>query len=57
MDNCPWCLEFAHKEVKRGKGNECTECGHWMTCDLCDFEDCEFRDDLYNTDGDCLMEK
>lgn len=54
---CPWCLHFENKQVERGKGSECPECGHWMTCDLCDIEDCEFRDDLYNTDGDCLMEK
>ena len=57
MDNCPWCLEIAHKEVKICKGHECPECGHWLSCDLCDYENCEFRDDLYNTDGDCLMEK
>lgn len=27
------------------------------TCDTCEAEGCDWRDDDYNTDGDCLAEK
>ena len=29
----------------------------FLSCDYCLFNDCEFRGDGYNTNGDCLAEK
>jgi len=44
-------------EIPYKQGDKCSVCGHYMTCDNCAFTNCEFRNDLYNIDGDCLGEK
>jgi len=53
---CPWCYRIEKKDVARKLGETCPTCGHYITCDSC-IRDCNLRNDLYNTDGDCLAEK
>lgn len=54
---CPWCYRVNQKDVARKLGATCSTCGYYITCEICNEEDCQFRDDLYNIDGDCLMTK
>ena len=55
---CPWCYRMSNLEVARETGGgACLACGHYMTCETCNNEDCHLRNDLYNIDGDCLMTK
>jgi hypothetical protein len=54
---CPLCRGLSDLEICIGYGNVCRVCGHFLTCNICNVDNCEFRGDLYNTDGDCLMEK
>jgi len=54
---CPWCYRMAGEDRARPLGGVCSTCGNSMTCEICDVDDCEFRNDLYNTNGDCLMTK
>lgn len=35
----------------------CPVCGKKNSCDFCSTKECEYRDDSYNTNGDCLREK
>ncbi len=58
ITSCGVCREVFHRTgALRVIGVECEGCHHTFTCDECKVKDCEFRDDLYNTDGDCLLEK
>ncbi len=55
---CPFCFACNNTKVDLSLvGVACSVCGHTVTCDTCDDHDCEFRDDPYNTDGDCLRLK
>ena len=54
---CPWCYRMVNLEIPREQGSACLACGHYITCDNCNNEDCHLRNDLYNIDGDCLMTK
>lgn len=55
---CPFCLGALSKIVRRLAGEKCPTCGHYLTCDTCPARVfCEFADDGYNTDGDCLADK
>jgi len=57
---CPLCYKIDPTNVvlvARPLGKECPICKHYVTCEQCEVDGCEFRNDLYNTDGDCLMEK
>ena len=53
---CPVCL-MNGKETLRSDAEECPVCGHYITCERCNVDDCEFRNDVYNIDGDCLATK
>jgi hypothetical protein len=35
----------------------CPVCGKKNSCDFCSTKECEYRNDPYNTNGDCLKEK
>lgn len=59
---CPFCEDYDKSQVEMKLGEPCPKCGHRCTCDSCKDEhnqpiECEFRDDPYNTDGDCLATK
>jgi len=57
---CPVCYKADPNNVvlvARPRGEECPICHHYVTCERCEADDCKFRNDLYNIDGDCLMTK
>lgn len=53
---CIFCL-ISKVETIVVLWESCPICGKKNSCDFCSTKDCEFRDDPYNTNEDCLKEK
>jgi len=53
---CIFCL-ISKVETVVVPFESCPVCGKQNSCDFCSTKECEYRDDPYNTNGDCLREK